>query len=124
MATKTSSPSGFVLIRPCLSPLPFPSAPPCQRGLKLMIINEIIAILHLIIAAVITLGGIVIFHPVTSPLQPPTPPPPQLQQLLLALPLLLLLLPGTMVSGPFMLDLDNLIQLWGVQHPHRSSILW
>lgn len=73
-----------------------------------MIINEIIAILHLIIAAVIALGGIVIFHPVTSP-----PPPPLLP--------LLLLLPGTIVSGPFMLDLDNLIQLWGVQCTHTAA---
>ena len=75
-----------------------------------MIINEIIAIIHLIIAAVIAHGGIINFHPVTSPL-PPLPP---------LLPLLPLL-PGTMVSGPFMLDLDNLIQLWGVQRTHTAA---
>lgn len=68
-----------------------------------MIINEIIAILHLIITAVIALGGIVIFHPVTSLPLPPPPPP------------------GTIVSGPFMLDLDNLIPLWGVQRTRTAA---
>ena len=66
MATKTSSQSGFVLIRPSLSlslslslllpplvSLLFLATLPCQHGLNVMIINEIIAILHLIITAVI-----------------------------------------------------------------------
>lgn len=55
MATKTSSQSGFVLIRPFLplSPSLFLATLPCQHGLHVMIINEIIAILHLIITAVI-----------------------------------------------------------------------
>lgn len=57
---------------------------------------------------IITLEGIIIFSDITT---------------LLLLKLLLLLLLGTMMSGPFTLDLDNLIQLWGVWGGAPTSLL-
>ena len=119
MATKTSSQSGFVLIRPSLSPSPSLSLSPLSR--------------HSPLSAWAKCND----NKWNNSNPPPHHHSCNLSHLKVSSSfpqwhhyhhhhcccccLLLLLLLGTMVSGPFTLDLDNLIQLWGVQCTHTAA---